>query len=287
MYKTILVPGLNARCSPQALELATQVARMCDGRIEYLHVHPDAQVLSRAVATLDVEASLFSDQIWEAMVEADKLCAMRARKTFETFCARENLTSEGAVSAAFREASGNAAERIAAEARYSDLVVLGRPEAPEDLAHSDAGDVLIGSGRPVLIAPSQACDNPISTVAIAWKESAASAHAVVAAMPLLKKAQRIHILGVAEGADDEAAVRTSCERLVEALRRNGLKPKAEHLPAGERDSCALVLETASQKLEAGVLVMGGYGHSRAREFIFGGFTRQVLHQAPLPVLMAH
>lgn len=287
MYKTILVPGLNALCRESALELATQVARQCDARIEYLHVHPDSRELARYASTLDMQSSMFSSQIWEAMVEGDKICAVRARKAFDTFCAREKLSGEGAVSAVFRESDGNAAERIAAEARYSDLVVLGRPEQPEDLAFGEAGEILIDGGRPLLLAPSRPCANPITTVAVAWKESATSVHAVTAALPLLKKATKIHIVGVAERDDEEAAVRASCERLAEMLRRHGLRPVAGVVRSGGRDPCEILLETASQKLEAGVLVMGGYGHSRAREFIFGGFTRAVLHGAPLPVLLAH
>jgi len=287
MYKTILVPGLNAACRPTALELAAQVARPFDARVEYLHVHPDALAQARYVATMDVESSMFADQIRASLIEADRAATASARKIFDAFCAREGLTSEGAVSAVFRETQGDAVESIVSEARYADLTVLGRPEAPGDLVDSDAGDILTGSGKPLLLTAATQCDNPISTVAIAWKESAASAHAVLAAAPLLKKAQRIHIVGMSEGDDDDAAVRGSCERLAETLRRHGLKPRIEQLRAAERDSCDILLETASRKLEAGVLVMGGYGHSRAREFVFGGFTRRVLHSAPLPVLMAH
>ncbi len=287
MYKSILVPALIPVCDPDTLDLATQVARLGDGRIEYLYVHPDARELARYTSSLDFESGMFTQQIWDTLVEADKICLARARKAFDAFCACEKLTSEGAVSAAFRETEGNPGERAIAEARFGDLVVIGRPPAPEDLTTGEAGDVLIASGRPVLLTASGECHNPLTTVVIAWKESAASVHAVEAAMPLLKKAQQIHVLGVVEGDGDEAPVRRSAERLAETLKRHGLKPRASHVRAGTRDACEVLLETASQKLEAGVLVMGGYGHSRAREFVFGGFTRHVLGTAPLPVLLAH
>ncbi|HEY0106625.1 MAG TPA: universal stress protein [Rhizomicrobium sp.] len=287
MYRTILVPGLIPVCDPQAMDLATRLARhLGAGRIEYLHVHPDARELARHTASLDLQSAAFAGQVWDALVEGDKTCTTRSRKSFDTFCARDTLTGEGAVSAAFRECDGNAGDCAVAEARYADLVVLGRPGAPEDLTAGAAGEVLVESGRPVLLTPSQACANPLSTVAIAWKQSAAAAHAAAAAMPLLKKAQRIHIVSVAESGEEEEA-RRAAERLAAALSRHGLHPNAVTLRAGGRAASDVLLEAAAQTLEAGVLVMGGYGHSRARELVFGGVTRAVLRAAPLPVLLAH
>jgi nucleotide-binding universal stress UspA family protein len=282
MYKTILVPGLDATCRPAALELALRVARMGGGRVEYLHVHPDAEAQARGVAAMDVESAMFADQIRAALLDADKACVAAGRKTFDSFCTREKLTPESAASAQFRETEGDAVAAIVAEACYADLVVLGRPEAPGDLVDSDAGDILVGSGRPVLLTASARCDNPIETVAIAWKESAASVHAVTAAMPLLRAARQIHIVGVAEGEDAP-----DVERLAAALGRHGLTAKTHLLRCDGAGACDALLETAVRKLEAGVLVMGAYGHSRAREFVLGGFTRRVLHAAPLPVLLAH
>ena len=82
-------------------------------------------------------------------------------------------------------------------------------------------------------------------------------------------------------------VATLEQRLATYLRSHGLKPQTGHVRAGDRNAAEVLLEAADQKLKAGVLVMGGYGHSRTREFVFGGFTRRVLHSAPLPVFMCH
>jgi nucleotide-binding universal stress UspA family protein len=147
------------------------------------------------------------------------------------------------------------------------------------------GDVLVESGRPLLLAPSAACPNPISNVVVAWKNTATSARAVSAAMPLLARAEQIHILHVAEDGEEEGSV--AGERLAAYLRRHGMKPQVGKLFVDRRDPCEVLLEAAERKLHAGLLVMGAYGHSRAREFIFGGFTRTVLHDAPLPVLLCH
>ncbi|HJW41862.1 MAG TPA: universal stress protein [Rhizomicrobium sp.] len=280
MFKNVLVPSLTSVCSVPAMELALKMAQPFEGLVEFLHVHPDARELARYAAQLDVESSMFSSRIWEAMEDGDKLCAARSRKIFDTFC-----TELGTASASFRELSGNNRDCTIARARYNDLVVMGRPAAPEDLTTDGTADVLVDSGRPLLLAPLKSCNQPLTTVVVAWKPSAPAARAVAAAMPLLARAEKIHVLGIGESGDNDALA--AAEHLAAYLRQHGLKPQAGHISAGDEDAAEVLLEAAHDKLKAGVLVMGGYGHSRAREFVFGGFTRHVLHQAPLPVLMTH
>lgn len=287
MIKSILVPGLNAPCNPKALDLALKVARLCDGHIDYLHVHPDSRELARYTTAVDVRAGGFTGQIWDALIAGDKTCAAESRRIFDAFCASEHLDKTGSVTASWCEVEGNDREQAIIEAYYNDLIVFARPASPEDLSMRGVGDVLVACGKPLLLAPSTACANPLSTVVIAWKESAASARAVAAALPLLKKAEKVHVLGVAEDAADEQSTLASAERLAKYLRRQGLRLQAGQIPARGRNACDVLLEAADQKLRAGLLVMGGYGHSRTREFIFGGFTRRVLHSAPLPVFLCH
>jgi len=287
MIESILVPGLNAVATSKALELALAVARLFDGRIEYLHIHPDARELARYSTSLDVESGVFSSQIWDSLVAADKSCLARSRKVFDAFCKREDLGRDTRVSAVWHEVEGNGREQTIEEALYNDLVVFARPPKPEDLTSIGVGDVLVDSGRPLLLAPAAACPHPISNVVIAWKDTAPSARAVSAAMPLLTKAERIHILHVAENREEEPQGPAPTERLADYLRRHGMRPQVGKLFFENRDPCEVLLEAAERKLQAGLLVMGAYGHSRAREFIFGGFTRKVLHDAPLPVFLSH
>lgn len=287
MFKSILVPGMNATCNPKALELGLKVARLFEGRVECLHVHPDSRELARYTTTMDVRAGAFTGQVWEALIAGDKTCAAVSRMTFESFCASEHIDKTGAVTASWREVEGNDREQTIIEAFYSDVVVFAHGLAPDDLSNRGVGEVLVACGRPVLLAPSNACANPLSTVVIAWKETAPSARAVAAALPLLQKAETIHVLSVAENGDDAEQTLGTAERLANYLRRQGLKAQAGHVQAKGRNACDVLLEAADQKLHAGLLVMGAYGHSRAREFIFGGFTRSVLRSAPLPVFLSH
>jgi nucleotide-binding universal stress UspA family protein len=287
MLKSILVPGLNAVATSKALELALSVARLFDGRIEYLHIHPGARELARYSTSLDVEQGVFSSQIWDSLVAADKSCLARSRKVFDAFCKREDLGPGSRVRADWHEVEGNNREQTIEEAYYNDLVVFTRPPKPEDLAAVGVGDVLVECGRPLLLAPSTACPHPISNVVIAWKGTATSTRAVSAAMPLLARAEQIHVVQVNEGLEEERHGPAPTERLAHYLHRQGIGSRVNELESGDRDPCEVLLDAAAGKLQAGLLVMGAYGHSRAREFIFGGFTRKVLHKAPLPVLLCH
>ena len=117
---------------------------------------------------------------------------------------------------------------------------------------------------------------------IAWKAAPEAARAVTAAMPFLAIAKQIQILTVAEeqGVSDEEAA-----RLVTNLRRHGLQASARHLQPDPRGAADTLLTAAGE--QAALVVMGAYGHSRLREWIFGGFTQHVLRGAEVPVLMMH
>jgi nucleotide-binding universal stress UspA family protein len=140
---------------------------------------------------------------------------------------------------------------------------------------------LFDSGRPLLI-PGSAPVAP-DTVAIAWKSTREAARAVAAAMPFLATAKRVVILAVAE---DSKAGRGDVARLVVALQRHDIAAEARHMEAGSR-SAADTLLGAAREFGAGLLVMGGYGHGRLRELVFGGVTERVIGGAAIPVLMAH
>jgi nucleotide-binding universal stress UspA family protein len=120
------------------------------------------------------------------------------------------------------------------------------------------------------------------TVAIAWKPTREAAHAVTAAMPLLAAAKEIVILTVAE---DEAVASAEDGPLVAGLGWHGFRVSAHRLSPNQAGAADTLLAAARER--NALLVMGGYGHSRLRQWIFGGFTRRVLEGAEVPVLIAH
>ena len=286
MFKRILVPALNASNDPRALKLAVETARLIDGNDDSLFVHPDAAEITRSLTPMGPETAAFSGQLVETVLAADKTRAARARQVFEAFCARERLDHKGPVTAAWREASGNSVDETVRQGFYHDLIVLGRPSR-EDLTLTGAIDVLVSCGRPVMLAPDAPVPARLSNVVIAWKESAPAARAVAAALPILAKASKIDILSVAESKDEGDRALHSAEMLAEYLRGHGLQPQAGHVVANDRPVGNVLLEAATEKLHGSLLVMGGYQHSREREFVFGGVTRRVLHNSSIPILLAH
>jgi nucleotide-binding universal stress UspA family protein len=164
--------------------------------------------------------------------------------------------------------------------RTSDLVVASRWDG-ESLGRATLEAVLLETGRPLLIPGSTAMPEAIERVAIAWKPTAQAARAVALATPFLGRAKEVVIATVEESADE----RDEIDRLTRYLGWHGLNAAVARMRPGPDGAAATLLSGIEGR--ADLLVMGGYGHSRMREWVFGGFTQHVLAGAPLPVLMAH
>lgn len=178
---------------------------------------------------------------------------------------------------------------VARHALCADLLVLGQHDADDQNTVGLPGDfvpsLIVASGRPALVVPYV---GTFATVGrrplIAWKATPEAARAVSAALPLLDDAQRVHITAAdpASGADgaglDELERYLQLHGVTAAISRHG--PVAPEAP-GEG------LLSLAADVDADLLVMGCYGHSRARELVLGGATRTILQSMTLPVLMAH
>lgn len=211
----------------------------------------------------------------------------RARKEAETVeqrfaerIARDDLSAE------WRQLEGFTAQTVAAQARYVDLVIVGQ-EQPGEIGPS-GGDVpatvMMSSGRPVLVVPYAGDFAAIGqNVLVGWKSSREAARAVNDAMPLLVGAQSVQVLSVnpTDEADDLAPVDVALH-----LARRGVKADATYTIVEGLGEGDVLLNTAAD-MGADLIVVGGYGHSRAREFIFGGVTRHLLASMTMPVLFSH
>ncbi len=175
------------------------------------------------------------------------------------------------------------------QALFADLLVLGQPEAGHDLAAPVPADfpeaVLLTSGRPALVLPHIGCpDTPGTIIAIAWKPTREAARAVTAALPLLQGASQVHVL--CWGDPDETALAGERLELGRYLALHGVQV-TWHRDASEPEGLGEILLSRISDLGADLLVMGCYGHSRAREWILGGASRTILASMTVPVLMAH
>jgi nucleotide-binding universal stress UspA family protein len=288
MIKTILVPWTGSESDREAFQSAIRAARSFAAHLEFLHVRIDPVEIAAAMTTADVGAALVtSDWIDRLEAEAEER-ARKARQTFEEYAAAEQVAldrpAEGvhALTASYHVETGSEGEWVADYARTADLLVAARPAETGGAARDTIESALLQSGRPVLVAGPAPLRAPLSRVAIAWKPTREAARAVDGALPFLSMAKRISIIAVAE---DEHPDETSAARLRGNLVRHGLEVDL-HTPDKGSDAGATLLDTAGA-IGADLLVMGGYGHSRFREFVFGGFTERALRGAGLPVLMAH
>jgi nucleotide-binding universal stress UspA family protein len=172
-------------------------------------------------------------------------------------------------------------------ARYADLVVLPRPyggDAGEEAAFSMEAAMFEGNA-PVLICPSAVDAIPGKRIVIAWNESSEAMAAIRSALPLLSAAEAVDIAIVDPGRHSDDSADPGAD-LSQMLSRHGANVTVSVL-ARTVPRVAEVIQRHATDFNADLIVMGAYGHSRFRESILGGATRDMLEDVTIPVLMAH
>ena len=287
MIKTILVPATSSDRDGAVFASALAVVRAFAAHLEFLHVRPDAAATAVAMASDGGGATMVGGLIDRLEEEASQR-EEKAKQLFDGFCQREGLAlrdappgAEGPSAQWLRE-TGAEPYWVAEHGRAADLLVIGRPGKDEGVLLDTIEGALIDSGRPLLIPAATPLAALPDTVAIAWKPSAQAARALTGAAPFLDIAKQIVILTVAE---DQRAPEEDADRLMAALRWRGVPVSFRHLQPDTHGAPETLLSAAAE--HTALLVMGGYGRSRLREWIFGGFTLHVLQGAAVPVLMAH
>jgi len=180
---------------------------------------------------------------------------------------------------------GGAATLFASIARCFDLAIVGQAQrehgASEELMIEGA---LFESGRPIIIVPYiQKRGLTLERVLACWDGSRTAARAIGDAMPLLERAKAVDLVTVAEERKSEEIAGTT---MSDHLARHGIKTNPKRLTRGDLAIEDVILSYAADS-GADLMVMGGYGHSRLREFILGGVTRGILAAMTAPVLMSH
>lgn len=171
----------------------------------------------------------------------------------------------------------------ATEARYFDLALL--PWSGETVAGQDMAQALVfGSGRPAILVPPADAPARIDHIAVAWDASRVAARALGDALPLLAEGGRVSVLTV--HGEKKLAGPDLAATLAAALDRRGIAARPFEIALGER-SIAEALQDTARSEGAQLLAMGGFGHSRLRDFILGGATEGVLTRLLLPTLLSH
>ena len=217
--------------------------------------------------------------------EADTQAAERADQLEAAF--RERLRFSR-LQGDWRVASGHVSEAVVRQARQADLVILGQvnpSHPPPPAGRQLAEDVLMTSGRPILVIPYIGRFATVgSRILVGWNNSREATRAVNDAMPLLAKATSVIVLEASARnlATDDA---TGAD-IARHLARHGINAETTRTVTGSISTFDLLLNYATD-MSADLLVVGGYGHSRLRELVLGGVTRELLRHMTLPVLMSH
>jgi nucleotide-binding universal stress UspA family protein len=219
----------------------------------------------------------------EAQREENTKTAKAAASRFEAAAASAGLSAEVRILDA---SVAGAADLFGRIARRFDLAVVGqaRPKegASEELLIEGA---LFESGRPVVVVPYvQTKAVSLERVLVCWDGSRPATRAIADALPILRRAKAIDIVAVSgERGKGSELVGTNMAR---HLARHGLDVALKRVSSGDVDVPSAI---RAQVAETGAdfMVMGGYGHSRLREFILGGVTRTILTSSTIPVLMSH
>lgn len=276
MIKDIVVNLALARAHDPAADYAISVAQALDAHITGIVFVYDPVISPTIMDGVSAE--------WiDAQRSESANMAQTAVERFEQAAARNGLSFRHRV---IEATLGGATDLFGRIGRRFDLVVVGQRE-PDHLSPSDmfVEAALFESGRPMIVVPYiQKQGLKLDRVLVCWDGSRTAARAMGDAMPLLTRAKAVDIVIVATG-------RAKSDEIPGAdighhLARHGINVDVKRIVAEDVDVPNTILSYAAD-VSAELIVMGGYGHSRLREFVLGGATRDILASMTVPILMSH
>lgn len=269
--KSILLHIHDDHAQDARLAVALDLARASQGHISCVQVTP-------------FNTYIVGDPFGGLYASTTLLEALRTKEEEERARIERRLKNED-ITWDWHHADGEPAHALVNRGRLADVVILsradkGRNDKPGPLPI--AADVAVHARAPILVVPPDSdrfrADGP---VVIAWNGSPEAAHSLRLTLSLLHMASDVHIVSVSD--DDIDFPSTDASRY---LARHGISSELHEWPRKGR-SVAQALSDAALELGASCLVMGAYGHSRLRETVLGGVTRELLAQTTVPLLLAH
>lgn len=269
------------------LNAALALAKAQAAQLRILHITPPI--------TAGMEGIVASGAIVNAIEEDNEERLKKAKEHAIHYSALNHVPLDDSsypqhhASAKFIHRAQTIDKAIMQEGRLSDMVVVGRSMNGVNIIYDDALVAsLFDTGRPVLVVPY--IQGPLprewehKIIALPWNSSLEAARALYNAMPLLEKAEKVHVLiahnhNATSRIADEAAV-------IEYLQAHGVAADAIIIDRGNCSAGEALLGKAKE-LKADLLVMGAYGHTRAREMILGGVTQYMLKKSDIPLLLSH
>lgn len=191
--------------------------------------------------------------------------------------------------AEWRSATDFPARYVLAQARCADIIVSGgqSPTFSDAFSMASPRDLVMQTGRPLLIVPDRINWLDLRSVLVAWKDTPEARRAVADALPMLRKAKDVAIVEIPEADDDRSASMARVSDVAAWLARHGVTATARVPEATGSEPTAVALERLAGDVGAGLIVAGAYGHSRFRELILGGVTQYLVTQTARCVLLSH
>jgi nucleotide-binding universal stress UspA family protein len=222
-------------------------------------------------------------EVIETQRDDNETAAAAAIKSFTAASDQAGISAEPLMTSASLSGAG---DHFARMARRFDLAIVGQPQPEISSLEQIIGEAtLFESGRPVIMVPYiQKAPFKADNVMVCWDGSRTAARAVADAIPLIRKSGRVEIVIVANerGKQDEI----EGADIGQHLARHGFKVDVHRIAGGNIDVGDALLSHAADS-GADFMVMGGYGHSRLREFVLGGVTRSIFESMTVPVLISH
>jgi nucleotide-binding universal stress UspA family protein len=281
-FKSVLTVIVDPAESPRLVAAAAQAARASDGHLDLLCLGIDRD---QSGYTLLGAAPMVMQVSLDRAEEEARAAAAAAQAALQAEAVGLRATVETLVTQ-----SGVLGTLMARRARFADLVVL--PRRPAGSAGFEAETLLeaalFDAAAPVLVLPPDLHGrSPLEAerIVIGWDESTAALNAIRRALPVLKRAARVSIAVIdppAHGPERSDPGGMLCQMLV----RHGVHAEVAVL-ARTLPRASDVLVRHAGDLDAGLLVMGAYGHSRLMEAVLGGATRDLLIESDVPLFMAH
>ena len=265
--KTLLVLAHEDAGQEARMQVAIDLARRLDAHLTCL----DVVVLPPAYVD-DSVGSTLSAAIVESEVEVE--AANRAK--VEARLVHEDVSWD------WQERTGDFVGSLCSAAQFADLVIVNRQlEDPATPMRSVAGGVITGAGKPILAVPQDVRKFEDRCAIVAWDGSMTATSALRNAIPLLKLMERVFLVEVETDRADGRA-----EDAARYLSRHDIHARVERVPPLPSGIARTLIAEAGRH-GAGLIVAGGYGHSRLREAVFGGVTRELLSHSPYPLLLSH
>jgi nucleotide-binding universal stress UspA family protein len=278
-YRTILVSLNEIPRLPQMLSAAARLGRTFEAHVSGLYVVPAVQFYP----SVGYEAM---PQYFDGNQTYFKEHAREAEEAFNKAMSREGISAEFEL---VNGASPDVADEVTARGRCADLIMVSAAaqDQPAGVEPDFVEQVVISSGRPVIILP--LVGEPVLSaeqIVLAWDGGREATRAAYDALPLLQGARTVYVTRIDPQKDRSLKNQVPGVDLATMLARHGVKAEVKNVDAAGEDAGHALLRVANDT-GSGLVVMGAYGHSRLREYIFGGTTRAMLTSLDRPVLMSH